>query len=51
MWAISGVQDKELVFLFNFQKMESTDNRTLAELKMHHLARIYVIFLEEVIDS
>ena len=48
---ITGIQDEDPVYIYNANKIESTDCRTLAELKIDHQSKIDVIFCSEVIGA
>jgi hypothetical protein len=48
---LTGIQERDPVYILNSQKLESTDCRTLAELKIHHHTKIDVIFPSEVIGA
>ena len=48
---ITGIQDEDPVYIYHANKIESTDCRTLAELKMDHQSKIDVIFCSEVIGA
>ena len=48
---ITGIREGVPVYLHNSHKIESTDCRTLAELKMDNQSKIEVIFSSEVIGA